>query len=49
VTFRHGQRWGMLVEHVNAWLTARKLSGRVVATGANDIEPGWQGPIPTRR
>ena len=49
VTFRHGQLWGMLVEHVNEWLAHHDLARRVVAAGANDIEPGWRGPVATRR
>jgi hypothetical protein len=49
VTYRHGQLWGKLVEHVNHWLASHNLRDRVVATGANDIEPGWRGPVATRR
>ena len=49
VTYRHGQMWGVLVEHVNHGLASRNMADRVVATGANDIEPGWRGPVATRR
>jgi hypothetical protein len=49
VTFRHGQLWGALVERINHWFSERHMADRVVATGANDIEPGWRGPGPTRR
>src|SRR5438132_7407056 len=49
VTFRHGQLWGMLVHRVSLWLSSHRLSGRVQAFGANDIEPGWRGPTATRR
>jgi hypothetical protein len=49
VTFRHGQLWGMLVERVNQWLAGHAFSDRAVAVGANDIEPGWRGPVATRR
>ena len=48
VTFKHGQMWGAMVNHVNGWLEAHWLAKRVHADGANDIEPGWRGPDVTR-
>jgi hypothetical protein len=49
VSYRHGQRWGYMISHINRWLRARGLSRFVRTAGANDIEPGWRGPEVTRR
>lgn len=49
VTYRHGRVWAGMVDHVNWWLRRRGLADSVTAAGANDIEPGWRGPGPTRR
>jgi hypothetical protein len=49
VTYRHGQAWGAMVDGIGRWLRERALEGWVDVAGANDIEPGWRGPGPTRR
>ncbi|MDP9341793.1 MAG: hypothetical protein M3Q23_06750 [Actinomycetota bacterium] len=48
VSYKHGRLWGAMVNRANAWLRERWLAKRVHVAGANDIEPGWDGPGITR-
>ncbi|MFL5798141.1 MAG: hypothetical protein ACJ77A_09435 [Actinomycetota bacterium] len=48
VTFRHGQAWGSMVNRSNGGLRRLGIHRAVQITGANDIEPGWRGPVATR-
>jgi hypothetical protein len=49
VTYKHGRLWGAMVNRANAWLRERWLAKRVHIAGADDIEPGWDGPAVTRQ
>jgi hypothetical protein len=39
-----GTAWGVLVNHLNAWITAGGMQTQLSAAGAIDAEPGWGAP-----
>ncbi|MDE3090701.1 MAG: hypothetical protein KGJ80_15105, partial [Chloroflexota bacterium] len=48
VSTAHGQAWAQMVRDVNAWITASGYNSKLLAAGANDMEPSWNSPTDTR-
>ncbi len=47
VTFEHGAAWAKMINQMNDWLAAQKVSAQVDFAGANDIELSWNKPAPS--
>jgi hypothetical protein len=48
VTNRHGRIWASMVNRANHSLRSWGIARTVAVDGADDIEPGWRGPVATR-
>ncbi len=48
VSYAHGRAWGEMVNAANRWANWAGVSSRVTFNGADDIEPGFGGPMHAR-